>query len=207
MLKQILSWFGSISESEAAVPLTPEDHRLLDDAAWRLVDALRACDPTVSCEVRNAGDRRVVPITPPNPDLHGLRLVVDREEVRVDLGDHVHWRRRRGDDPEADARDAVASLIPLIEGRGFVAERRLDGHVVERGMGCLETGVTGLWPETMTRDRLGGRDLVDGELTTRLHGWRGPVPAEVAARLRNRPPSESQARLADLMAGGLEPEA
>lgn len=182
-------------------PLTPEDHRELDDAARLLVDALRAADPELICEVARADETRVVSLAPPNPELRGLRLALDRREVRVELGDAVHWRRRRGEDPEADAVAAAAVLEPLIQGREFVALRRLGGRVVESGLGSLDAGVTGLWPEAMTRDRLAARGEDAEELTTELQGWLGPLPEAVTAGLRNRPPSESQARLEELASG------
>lgn len=205
MINRIREFFVRRNEP-VDLPLTAEDHRDLDDAAWLLVDALRAADPELYCEVSRADEARLVSLAPPNPELRDLRLAIDRHEVRVELGDAVHWRRRRGEDPEIDAAAAAAALQPLMQGREFVALRRLGGRVVESGLGSLDAGVTGLWPEAMTRDRLSALGDDAEELTTELQGWLGPLPEEMAAGLRNRPPSESQARLEELATGPTERE-
>lgn len=190
MLKRIKSLFVRPDEEGAAVELTPADHRALDETAWQVVDALRAAAADLRCEVRAAVDHREVAFVSPNPDLPAVMIVVDRAELRLVYGNDIQWARALGADPDAVIRGVVAAVVPLLEGREFLSLRRLDGHVVETGVGSLESGVTGLWPEAMTRDRLG-----PGELTTELQAWRGPLSADEAARLRSRPRSESQARL------------
>ncbi|HPF36244.1 hypothetical protein KDK88_00790 [bacterium] len=205
MLKKIRNMFVRPDEPVAA-PLTEDDHVRLDDAAWLLVDALRNLDPTLICQVRRHGGRRRVTLEPPNSELHGVCLLLDGEELSVVLGEHVHWCKTRAEDPESDAAHAAAVLGPLVRGREFVAVRRNDGRVVETGMGSLDAGVTGLWPEAMTRDRLHTRGEEVGRLTTDYQGWLGAVPEEIAAGLRNRPQSMSQVKLEEMVSGPLEPD-
>lgn len=205
MLNKIRKFFVQPDEAIAA-PLTEDDHISLDDAAWLLVDALRALDPALACQVHRRDERRHVSLEPPNPDLEGVHLVLDHEELSVVLSEHVHWRMDRTEDPEADADQTAGVLGPLMEGREFVAVRRNDGCVVETGMGSLDAGVTGLWPETMTRDRLQARGETVGRLTTEYQGWREAVPVEIAAGLRNRPQSMSQVKLEEMVSDPADSE-